>query len=247
MANPNTWQAPTPGQTPRAAHVNQLLGLHTMTMLYAGNQVAFQTTAGSGSTATNSLYLAQSFTTGTATSVGYVILGLTPTTGSGSQLATTRVSLYANTSGAPSGAPLATTTITAEYAQWAAGSVTVPLPATGLTASTTYWLVVAPAGDATNNYAWTRSNQTSGASTSTNGTSWAAQTYGLIFQVFDQSATGLPTATWEDSGARWTWTGYTTTGEIAQFAEYTVGQTAAGYVQSARTFAYSGGLLTTVA
>lgn len=247
MANPNTWQAPTPGQTPRAAHVNQLFGLHAMTMLYTGNQVASQTTAGSGSTATNGLYLAQSFTTGTATSTGYVILGLTPTTGSGSQLATTTVSLYANTAGAPSGSPLATTTLTAEYAQWAAGSVTVPLPAVGLAASTTYWLVIAPAGDATFNYAWAKSNQTSGASTSANGTTWAAQTYGLVFQVFDQSATGLPTATWEDSGARWTWTGYTASGEIGQFAEYTAGQTAAGYLQSTRAFTYTNGLLTAIA
>jgi hypothetical protein len=247
MANPNTWQAPTSGQQPRAAHVSQLLGPHALTMLYAGNSVAAQTTAGSGSVSTNGLYLAQSFTTGTATSVGYVVLGLTPTTGSGSQLATTTVSLYANTSGAPSGAPIVSTTVTAEYAQWSAGAVTVPLPAAGLTTSTTYWIVIAAAGNASFNYGWAKSNQVSGASTSANGTNWTAQSYGLLFQVFDQTLTGQPTCVWEDSGARWTWTGYTTAGEIAQYAEYTAGQTTTGYVQSARTFAYSSGLLTTVA
>lgn len=246
------WQAPTAGQPPLAAHINQLLGTHAFQNLYAGTLQASQATAGSTSTASNSLYIAQKFTTGASqTAVGYVSIPLTTTTTSGTSLAATPVSLYADSAGVP-GALIATgATVTAEYANLASGgtptvSLIYPLPVVGLTAATPYWIVVAPAGTGGAHFTWYQSNQVTGAATSTNGTTWTAQAYGLLFKVYDQAATGLQTATWEDSGARWTANTYSSTGQPATYAEYTSGQTAAGYLQSYRSLSYSSGLLTGV-
>lgn len=253
MATTPIWLAATSGQQGNAGQVNQFLGTHASTILYAAVQTAAQTTAGSASTSTNGLYLAQSFTTAAGqTAIGYVTVPVTTTTTSGSSLATSTLSLYANSSGAPTGSALVSTTLTAEYAHSASGgtptvSVLYPLPITGLTAATTYWLVLAAAGGVSNSYTWYRSNQTSGASTSTTGTSWTAQTYGFLYKVFDQTASGLQVATRDDSGARWTATTYTALNQISTYAEYTAGQTSAGYLQSFRTFSYTSGLLTGVA
>jgi hypothetical protein len=58
-----TWQAATTGQLPKAAQVNQSLGTHKIQLLYPALRKANQSTAGSGTTQTNGLYIAQSFTT----------------------------------------------------------------------------------------------------------------------------------------------------------------------------------------
>jgi hypothetical protein len=248
-----TWKGAAATQPPLAAQANQFLGVHSLQNLYAAAQTAGQTTAGASATTTNGLYLAQSFATaGGQTAIGYVIVPVTTATASGASLAATTLSLYANAAGAPTGAALGSVTVTAEYANLAsAGTNTVkvlyPLPVTGLTASATYWLVLASAGNVSNSYSWFRSNQVTGASTSATGSSWAAQAYGFEYQVFDQTVSGLLTATWEDSGARWTGTTYNGLAQIATLAEYTVAQGAAKYVQSFRTLTYSSGLLTKVA
>jgi hypothetical protein len=125
--------------------------------------------------------------------------------------------------------------------------VTFPVPLTGLTASTLYAIVTAPSGaSGTQDYTWTKSNQTSGAFTSTNGTAWTTQTYGFQFQVFDQSAVGPLMATWEDAGSRWVWIGYSTSASMRFLSEYTAAQ-ASGYIQSNRTLTYSGTTLIGVA
>lgn len=250
MATIAAWRAATSGQGAQAGHVNQFLGGHQAQILYTGTQTAAQSTAGSAATTTNGLYLAQSFTTAAGqTAIGYVIVPVTTATTSGSSLATTTLSLYANSGGSPTGSALVTTTVTAEYANLASGGVNTvkvlyPLPATALTPSATYWLVLAAAGNASNSYSWYRSNQASGASTSSNGTTWSAQTYGFEYQIFNQAVSGMPVATWEDSGARWTVTTYDTLQQLATYAEYTVGQTTTGYLQSRRSYTFSNGLLT---
>lgn len=253
MATAPTWQAAVAGQPPRAAHVDQLLGPHATTVLYLGNQTDGQTTSGGTTVATNGLYLAQQITTAAGqTAIGSVSLALTSTTTSGASLAPATVSLYANSAGAPTGSPLISVTYTAEYAYQASGGGTsttrirIPMPVTGLTASTTYWLVVAAAGTPSNNYVWHQSNQTSGASTSPDGATWTAQAYGLMYTVNDQTASGQPRTTWSDGGARWSMYTYNAAGLITAYYEYTAGQTASGYVQSSRAFTYSGNSLTSI-
>lgn len=236
----STWLAATSGQRPQAGQICQFLGTHSATYLYAGASRGGQTTLGSGTTTSNGLYIAQSFTTSSAFSLGRVALWLSSHNTPGP----TAVSIQTNSAGAPSGTMLASTTVPVEYVSATAAAVTVPVPCS-LAASTQYWIVLAAAGDASDFYSWWRSNQTSGASTSTNGTSWSTQTYGLYYSLWDQSATGSLTHTYEDTGARWTawtWSGSQLTG----LAEWTQGQTAAGYAFSSRTLAYSSGALTTV-
>lgn len=246
----NTWLGATSGVLPTAAQQAAFLGIHGMQLLYAGVQQAGQTTNGSTSTSTNGLWLAQSFATGASqTALGYVIVPVTTTSTSGSSLSTTTLALYANIAGAPSGSALASVTLTAEYANLASGGTATnrliyPLPVTGLTAATTYWLVLHSTAS-TGSYTWYRSNQTSGASTSTNGSTWTAQAYGFVHQVFDQTASGLLTAVWEDSGARWQALTYTSVNELASAGQYTVAQSA-GYVQGYRAMSYSNGLLSKV-
>lgn len=249
MATTPTWQAGTSGSVPKSAHATQFLGTHAMQVLYTGVQRAAQTTAGSGNVSTNGLYLAQSFSTASGqTAIGYVVAQIlaTEVTGVETSPGPTTLSLHANSSGAPASTTLASVTLSQEYGAFTPTWAVLPLPVTGLTASTTYWLVLAAAGNATYHYTWNKSNQASGASTSTNGTSWTAQSYGLLFQVYDQTVTGQQVATWEDSGARWTWTGRNATGTINAYAAYTAGQTTSGYCQAYRNFTSTNGLLTGV-
>jgi len=169
------------------------------------------------------------------------------TTG-GANLLPSTISLYANSAGAPTGSPIVSVTAPVEYYPVTTGAFAVfPLPATGLTASTTYWIVMPMVGNSTFHYDWFRNNVGSGASTSPNGTTWTAQGYGLLYKVFDQTASGLMTATWEDSGARWTVATYSALNQISTYSEYTAGQTASGYLMSNRTLSYTSGLLTGVA
>lgn len=249
-ATPN-WQAATGAFPGQAGHVNQLLTTHTSTVIYEGTQRAAQLTPTGGSpsfTATDTVSIAQQFTTAVGqTTIGWVGVQIAPTHNSGaSGLNPTTVSIFANSAGAPTGAALISTTLTAEYAFLAPTVLPIPLPVTGLTASTTYWVVVAQSTDATHNYHWTRSNQVSGASTSPNGTTWTAQAYGMVFSVNDGVPAGLQLHTWEDGGARWTWTGHNGSGLATSFAEYTVGQNTPGYLQSVRTLNYSANTLLSV-
>lgn len=255
MASTN-WLGATSGQLPLAQQVNQFLVTHPTTYLYAATSQASVVTSGATTTSSNGLYLAQSFTTGASqTAVGYVLAPISTTTTTGASLTPTTLSLYANSAGAPTGAALGSVTLTAEYAYLSTANgntntfTVYPLPVTGLTAATTYWLVLASTAS-TGAYTWFRSASGSGASTSPNNSTWTAQAYGFRYNVFDQSASGLETATWEDSGARWTASTYVTAASInqyASFAEYTVAQGANGYVQGYRAFTYTNGLLTKVA
>lgn len=242
------WQAATAGQAPQAAHINQLLSTHTATILYTGILTSAETTPIPAAIWSDGQWLAQSFTTtATQTTVGYVQIPLTTPIATGAALPPTTLALYANAAGAPTGSPLVSTTITAEYAYQASGGgtntttmVTYPLPASGLTPNTTYWLVLAPAGIPGTWYLWNQTTQTSGASISTDGVTWTPRTYGLMYEVYDQSATLPLVGTWEDGGARWTVIpAYAAYNQPAALAEYTAGQTPAGYLQSYRTLTYT--------
>lgn len=237
-----SWLGATAGQPAQAAQINQFLGAHSATYLYTATQKVAQSTAGSGGTNSNGLYIAQSFTTAVGqTQVGRVVLTLAETLSP----APLTVGLYANSAGAPTGAALVSVNVPKEFLTGSATAFSIPLPAT-VSASTQYWIVTSPVGDASNFFTWSKSNQVSGASTSTNGTTWTAQGYGLLYKVFDQSTTLPLLHTFEDSGARWTSLTYNGSNQISGLAEYTAAQ-ASGYVQSNRTVSYSSGLPTAVA
>ncbi len=239
MAAP--YLAATSGQPPLAQHIDQFLISHATTYLYTGTQQGGQTTLGSGSAATNGLYLAQSFTAGSSFSLGRVVLTLALT---GAPVPTT-VSIQTSSAGAPSGTVLVSTSLPPAMVPASAATVSIPVPCT-LTSGTTYWIVVAAAGDASDFYAWSKSNQTSGASTSTNGSTWTAQAYGFYYALYDQSAVLPLVHAYDDAGARWSTLAWSA-GQLTALQEYTVGQTAASPATSSVALSYSGGALTTVA
>lgn len=240
------WQGATAGYSALAGHVNQFLAAHAVQYLYTGTLQVSDTTLAGGGFASYTGWVAQSFTAPAGmTATGYVLIEAAVSIGSPSPWP---FSLQADIGGAPSGTPLVSAVLPKEFPLLGTYSwQPVPLPASGLTPGARYWIVAQVTGDLSDHYAWAENTGSSGASTSASGTSWTAQSYGLVFQVFDASPV-LPLAgTWEDSGARWTWLGYDTAGQVAGVTEYTAGQAANGYTASNRTLTYTSGLLAGVA
>ena len=245
--------AATTGQPPLAQHINQLLTTHPTQFIYTGTQQQFNTTAAAATTGTNNLWLAQQWNTQVAqTTLGYVVVALSTTVTSGAVLPPTNVSIYTDNAGAP-GTAILTVQLTAEYANLGTGGVNtntivIPFPLTGLTAATNYWIVVQATASAGGQFTWFRTTAVSGASTSTNGTTWTAQGYGFIFTIFDQviptlGAKNPLVAVWEDNGQRWQVVRYNSLFEVINRAEFTTGQTSSGYNQGYRSLTYSNGLL----
>lgn len=242
MATP-AWIGATSGQPPLANQVSQFLGAHATTYLYTGVEFDHQATAGSGAVDSNGLYIAQRFTPSSNYTTGRVVLTLAVTGTPGPW----SVTIQSNGAGVPSGTVLAgPTAVVPAFLPASAAAVSIPLPGAALVSGTPYWIVAAPAGDASDFVAWSESNQTSGVMTSTNGTSWTAQAYGLLFQVWDNSAVPPLAHTYGDGGARWTsWT-ESAAGEPTSVREYTVAQGSGQYVASSRALAYTNGALTSV-
>lgn len=242
MATP-TWLAATSGQPTRAGQINQYLGTHSATFTYAGAIQSQQNTAGTGSQTSLNTFVAQSFTTAsTQTTVGRVLLTIDRT---GTPPPIT-VSLEIDVSGAPSGTPIVSTLLPMDFLGTTSGQLSIPLPAV-VSPSTKYWVVLNATGTTGNVFNWFKSNQTSGASTSPTGVTWTAQTFGLLYILFDNTLLLPVTHTWEDGGARWTAMSYNGLGQLNAMNEFTQGQTATGYLTSARIYTYASGQLTGIA
>lgn len=242
MAVP-TWQAPVAGKQALAGHVNQFLGTHPTVYLYQGALQASGSPAGDVAEVSYGGYLAQAFATGAnQTAAGYAVLTMQAF---GTIAVPWQLSLQADAGGQPSGTPLASAAVPAEFAPPPyERSVPVPLPA-AVTPGTQYWIVAAPAGAVNECLSWVRSTATSGAQTSADGVTWTPQSWGLTFEVYDQSQAPPLAGTWEDSGARWTWNWHTG-GLLTGTWEFTAGQTPGGYVAVSRSLSYSGPYLTGV-
>ena len=240
------WLAATTGQPGNAGAVDQFLGRHDTQLIYQGAQQDGQTTGGAVYSSTSGTWLAQAFTP-TGPAVGSLLLQIGAVGGSPAStlIPPLTVSIYADADGLPTGDPLASVQVGSEYVYSAAFWVAIPLAAAALTPGTAYQIVTTPAGGAGHYYAWQQSTQPAGASTSPDGVTWTPAAYGLLYQVYDQSAAGPLTGIVEDDGARWTQFTYNTTGQLATITEFTAGQ--AGYLYSSRTLTYSGGLLIGVA
>jgi hypothetical protein len=235
-----TWQAPAPGQPANAGHINQFLLPHPSQIIYPGVQKAGRTTDGSAASDSNGLWVAQSFTGVTA--VGRAVLTVTKHGTPG----LLQVSLQNDASGKPAGVDLVSVQLPAEWFTTAKTSVSMPLPLTGLASSGTYWLVCQAVGDASDYWAIEHSTQTSGASTSPDGSTWTAQTFGIIHQLFDQTVNGAPKHEWIDGGARWSILSYDTAkGTLIGIYEYVTGQ-AGTYQAQGRTLAFANGNLVSV-
>lgn len=248
-SNTPTYQSFAAGTPANSGFANQLIGSHNCTFLYSGGAIVTQQATGSGiyqSTANN--WLSQTIVTGSSqTAIGSVNLQLSAVGGSPtlSLIPVITVGLYADGSGYPTGTALASTTVSNNYIYSSPFWVSIPLPATGLTASTQYHIVTNLVGSASHYYTWQQSNQTSGVSTSPDGTVWTFQNYGLMYQVLDQTSSGNVTTIFEDNGARFIQLTYNSLNEITGVSEF-VTAPGGGYIQSSGTLSWTNGILTGV-
>lgn len=243
MAAP-TWLAATAGYVSLPGQINQFLTTHTSVWTYSGSTLqSSQATGSSVYTSTDALYLAQLFTTGSSqTAIGQVLLQISTVGGSPitATISPLVVSLYASSAGQPTGSALVSTTLTEQYVYSAPFWMPVPLPITGLTASTPYHIVVSPAGTSTAYYVWQQSNQVGGANTAPDGVTWTSQAYGLMYQVYDQTGTLWPPISLvDDGGVRVTSFTYNGTSQLTGITESVVTQSG-GSFYSTRAIAYSG-------
>ena len=252
MVTTPIWQGASPGFAANAGHVNQFLGTHSASFVLAGATLqSSQTTGVSGQAAftdSATYYISQTIvTTANQTTIGSLGLQINVIGGSPSLnlVAPLTISLYADLLGEPTGSPLATTSISGQYVYSSSFWVQVPLVVSGLTPLTSYHIVTSLVGNSNHYYAWQRSNQITGAALSTNGTTWVNQSYGMMYQVYDQSGTGAVTFVYDDGGARWLRFTYNTNGSIATITEHTNAQSGSS-LDSLATLAYTNGLLTSL-
>lgn len=218
MATPN-WSAASAGGTANAGQINQFLGTHNITFVYQGSSISSSLTAAGGGIGTNGQTIAQSFSSGSNTSMSRVEINVA-NVGTGSD------TTVAISTAATGGTILVSTVLPVDFLTNAGVTISVPLPCT-LTASTTYYIQLQSSGTSSNHCLWNKSTSASGAYVS-----GSSQSYGFIYNVFS-GYTGSLSGTWEDSGARWVSTAYTSS-QITSLYEYT------GSMRSVRTLAYDG-------
>lgn len=249
MAVPS-YLAAVAGNPGRPGQINQLLVGHTTAHVYAGGIWASQTTAGSGSVATNGTWLAQSFVAGNAqTSLGQVWLQVGTVGGSGSSATITplTVSLYPSSGNLPiASASLATTTLAEQFVFGAGTWLQVPFAFTAISPNTTYQIVIHAAGTSGAHYTVNKSNQTSGASTSPDGVTWTAQAYGFLYQIYDLTVSGTLQYLLSEQGSRWTNFTYDALNRVSTITDNTVAQDGSNAYYT-RTLSYTSGALTGVA
>lgn len=250
MSNIPTYKAAVVGQRGNAGLINQFLAAHNSTFIYnSATLLDNETTGIAAYLSTNGQYISQSFMTGVAqTTIGEVWLQVSTVHGSAitDNISPLVLSLYADSGGQPTGSALATTSLTETVIYGSSFWVVFPLTKMGLTPTTTYHLVTSPVGNSTSYYVWQKNNQVGGASTSPDAIVWTSQTFGMMFQVYDQTAVEGATlrAIISDDGARVIQYTYNTVGLIATVTEYTINQLGTGSLNDTRTYTYANGLLT---
>jgi hypothetical protein len=245
------WQAATTGYGANAGHVNQLLTTHGSQFVY--NSGTIKTQHGVGTAIYSPTYtqtLSTTFlTAANQNAIGLINIQLSTVGGSPTLtlINPVTISIYADAAGLPTGAPLVSNTLSSQYVYSSPFWVAVPLPFAGLTPLTNYHIVVQMVGTSSNYYLWQQSNQGTGAAISLDGGStWANQTFGLMYQILDQGSTGLIQYVYEDNGARWIQLSYNSKSQLTQITEYTTAQAPSSYVQVTRNLSYTTGILTGV-
>lgn len=249
MSTIPTWVAATTKFGANAGMFNQFLGGHNSTILYSGAQVVTQQATGSGIyQSSQSQWISQTFSTSNSqTTIGSINLQLSTVGGSPSLplIPVLTVGIYADDGSGllPTGSPLVTALISNNYVYSSPFWVSIPLPLT-VTPSTNYHVVTSLAGSTGHYYVWQQSNQIAGAATSPDGVTWTASSFGLMYQILDQTNTGLVTAIYEDSGASLTTLTYNSLKQVSTITQFCTSQ--GGYITSSGSLSYTNGVLTGV-
>lgn len=244
------WQAASPTYGSNAGHINQFFGLHASQLIYSGGALQDKQATGAALyQASYTSWFSQSFTTTTnQTTISSVQLQMSTVGGSPTLplINAVMISIYADQGGTPTGSPLVSNVLSNNYVYSSPFWVTVPLPLINLTPLTEYHIVIQQVGSSSHYYALQQSNRIGGAATSSNGTSWTNQNYGLMYQIFDGTGVGKLQFIYEDGGARWVQFSYNSQNMPTQITEYTTAQSPTGYLQATRTLNYTTGILTGV-
>lgn len=249
MTGVPTWLAAVAGQPGQSGAVNQFHAFHSATYMGAQGTLQSSQTTGTGIyQASYTNWLSTTFQTGVSqTTIGTVKLQLNDVGGSPTSAAipTLSVSLYTDNAGVP-GSVVTTSTLTSEFVYTSGFWVSVPMPTTGLAASTNYHIVTQLTGSSSHYYAWQQSTQGTGAATAPDGATWTTQSYGLMYEVYDFTGSptnGLVGYLVEDGGLRWTQITYNSLSQPTSIAEYTAGPNGT-YIYQSRNLTYTNGLLT---
>ena len=246
MPTPN-WHAVATAGTQSVSDITQFLGTHGCALLYQGvSQVT--NGVGGGYTMTNTgsaaQWIDQPFTTGAAqTTITRIELWLAAN-GTG---ADTTIEIRTDNAGVPSNVTLFSIVFPAEFLVNLNESI--PINLTGLSAATKYHIVIDGTASTSN---WTQVNrgptvagqQMNLSASGTGG--WSAGGFTCYFNVF-AGVNGVLRNTYEDSGARWTFTDYTNSVAAGNTTPVHIGEYTVGTLRSYRTLTYTTGQLVSVA
>lgn len=240
--------AQSSGYPTNAGAVGQFLGTHNAVCLYSGAVVQTSQATGSGIfQSTQSQWLSQTITTGAAqTVIGSIGLQLSTVGGSPTLplIPPLTVALYADAGGLPSGPALASAVVSCQYVYGQPFWLQVPLGVT-VTASTVYHVATNLVGTSSHYYLWQQSNQLQGAAVAPDGVQWSLASYGLMYEVLDNTAAGQLMAVSEDAGALITQFTYTARGLVATVTQHALTQSGSS-ITSSGSLTYTNGLLTGV-
>ena len=207
-----TWKAVDVGDTYSHDDVNQFLFEHDQKLAYTGTSADGNIPADNTSADITPYHYASRFTMPSGkTALDRVQLKLIKA-GTGVDLTG---AVQADSAGSPSGTNLASRTIPKQWVPTSATVISVALPVTGLTALANYWIVVAKAGDGTNNCKWRSLNAADASHPAKNsatggaGTWSAALTEEMHVDPYYNDGTGDLVNIDEDSGVGQQWLQYT--------------------------------------
>ena len=239
--------AVTDGDAFTAGQINQYLGTHDISYIYAGASVNSNT----GTIAAyDELYdqaVAQSFFAASTGAVGWITLWARAAS-VGSDVI---FSIQPDSGGSgPTGTVLGQTLVPADrFSSDSAGAaVTFPIPVTGLTPGDVYWVCASMGGSSVSYVELSYIAAHAGLATSAGGSAaWSiSASTSLYFDISSGDTFGNIYGTWEDDGARWTWITWVD-GLPTDIYEYVLGSAPGNEFESARVVTYAGVLPVAVA
>lgn len=230
-----------------AAGLNALLELQDFTLIYEGSVDDSMTDAGTTEHLVADYNFAIKFTTGSGKTEATRLELDVATDGTGADLTIEIRGNDFNPDGSDEGTLLGTIVVPKEFLPATQAYVKIPLNVTGLTAETTYWIIVKKAGDSTNHihlYSLGSEKDTDHKCYKRAGTSgaWTDLSDSIRFKVYEGAA-GVPIHEIYATNGYVTLE-YTAGVPVKQYYYLPPSDGAAGGIRSIMTLAYASGILT---